>query len=206
MSTHTHISSPPWRLKGKGYIFVYSFSKHKLDSHFTSLDYLGGLTLLMLVDYSESNIGPYHEMLLIPGKSRFNGITGYHISHIHVSTEISTINGRANWGIPKTTLPFQVDEGLRNWRIGDSSDVQVRPTSLQLPVFTHFLPYQLIQQLNETVYKLRPSAWGTAGLAKLDNFNSDLPGFELLNNEKPLIGLYANKFHLTFPNPKTFKA
>lgn len=103
---------PPWNLKGTGIILIYKFSKDWVEKHgmlpsFLKDNFKGGLGYLMLVNYTESPVGPYKELLLIPGK--FAPKNKQSISKIYVSSEASTINGRANWGIPKDTLPFTWD-------------------------------------------------------------------------------------------------
>jgi len=96
---------PPWKLEGRGIILLYNLKKSCLSPYLSTIDahHLGGFSVLMLVDYQTSPIGPYHELLFIPGKFRMGKTSGYHISFIRVSTEISTINGTHHWAIPKKT-------------------------------------------------------------------------------------------------------
>lgn len=70
--------------------------------------FVGGYGALMLVDYSESNCGPYRELLLIPGSFRVRDKTLASISRIFVSTTESLASGRRNWGIPKELADFSV--------------------------------------------------------------------------------------------------
>lgn len=108
----THLvlkSPPPWTLRGEGIILLFKFSKEWIDacSHISDAlkkRFRGGLGYVMMVDYHESPVGPYRELLIIPGKFRKN--RKHVISRIVVDSEASTINGRANWGIPKETFPI----------------------------------------------------------------------------------------------------
>ena len=68
----------PWNLRGKGYIFLYKFKKDFVAQSgnvpaFLDGAFAGGFGSVMLVDYGESNAGPYGELLFIPGKFRFGG-------------------------------------------------------------------------------------------------------------------------------------
>ncbi len=108
---------PPWNLKGEGIIIVYNFKKEWIEKNGLltldkSGDYRGGLGFVMLVNYHESPVGPYKELLIIPGK--YNPHKRQVISHIFVDSHGSTENGRYNWGIPKKTVPmiWQTEGGM----------------------------------------------------------------------------------------------
>src|SRR4051794_14743049 len=103
----------PWNLRGSGHIFFYRFSQALLAQEaavptFMRPTFVGGLGALMMVDYSQSNCGPYQELLLIPGRCLMGGRSYYSISRIFVSTDVSVVNGRRNWGIPKEQADFRV--------------------------------------------------------------------------------------------------
>ena len=112
----------PWNLKGKGYIIVYALDKDFVEKEgnvpeFLKGKFVGGFGALMLVDYEESNAGPYGEMLFIPGKFKFKNKRLDTISKIYVSTMESVVNGRNNWGIPKERADFKftkIDENREN--------------------------------------------------------------------------------------------
>ncbi|KAL2867802.1 uncharacterized protein BJX67DRAFT_352280, partial [Aspergillus lucknowensis] len=62
----------------------------------------------MIVRYEDSEVGPYDELILIPGRA-VNPHTGkaeMRISTIYVSTDASVWNGRRNWNIPKQRAVF----------------------------------------------------------------------------------------------------
>ena len=105
----------PWNLRGKGYIFLYKFKKDFVGQNgnvpsFLDGAFAGGFGSVMLVDYEESDAGPYGELLFIPGKFRFGGQKLDTISKIYVSTMESVVNGRANWGIPKEKADFSFEK------------------------------------------------------------------------------------------------
>ena len=71
------IIKPPWKLKGDGYIILYKFNNKFLEDNraippFLKEKRVKGYGAVMLVDYKESNVGLYQELLLITGKIKNN--------------------------------------------------------------------------------------------------------------------------------------
>jgi hypothetical protein len=102
-----HQAPAPWQLAGKGIIVVYKFSKKCVET-FSQLPpelivkFKGDLGYLILANQKYVLIGPYCELLFIPGK--FFPYGEQRITKIYVDSEASTQNGSVNWGIPKNTL------------------------------------------------------------------------------------------------------
>lgn len=109
------ISAPaPWALVGQGYITLVkvdaAFARDRSFVSDTLKDsFRGGIGSVMYVDYLSSDVGPYRELLFIPGRFGVGGKKRYSISRIFVSTEESVMNGRRNWGIPKERADFDTD-------------------------------------------------------------------------------------------------
>lgn len=57
-----------------------------------------------------SGVGPYRELLFIPGAFHINGRYTFSIPKIYVSTETSVNSGIKNWGIPKEVADFTVED------------------------------------------------------------------------------------------------
>ncbi|WDC84725.1 hypothetical protein PL321_03430 [Caloramator sp. mosi_1] len=77
----------PWSLKGDGYIILYKFNKQFIKSHLYSQDFLkdnscGGLGCVMIVDYKQSDVGPYRELLLFQANLSLKAKTKYNIKNI----------------------------------------------------------------------------------------------------------------------------
>ncbi|TXT07519.1 hypothetical protein VHUM_03239 [Vanrija humicola] len=77
---------------------------------------VGGLSMVQLIRYSASPVGAYDEMLLIPGKFRYDveGPDGkrqskdaLRVTRIYVSQRDTCYNGRKNWNIPKHLARFE---------------------------------------------------------------------------------------------------
>ena len=71
-------AAAPWHLTGRGFILMYRFQ----DSFIRENCFLpeewketkwSGMGYVMLVDYQDTPVGPYKELLVIPGKSRLGG-------------------------------------------------------------------------------------------------------------------------------------
>lgn len=205
MKNSINLINPPWKLTGSGSIFIYSLQREQRQAMLDNKYEVNGLTVLMLVRYESSPIGTYDECLLIPGKIKQNGRSGYHISHIHVSTAISTLNGKEHWGIPKVTSEFEwniIDKGYSSSIMDNDhrfTHLKVTSHGLSIPIFTHWLPYRLLQSNNNSWCSIRPTASGTMKMAKLKGFESSMPGFEHLNGIRPALGIHIPSFHMTFP-------
>ncbi|KAL8787419.1 MAG: hypothetical protein Q9213_002196 [Squamulea squamosa] len=69
----------------------------------------GGMVMIQLLRYSSTPVGPYDEMILLPGNFDVPGGHGSHtrITRIYVSQRDTTFNGRKNWNIPKHIARFK---------------------------------------------------------------------------------------------------
>ncbi|KAH7096498.1 hypothetical protein BKA62DRAFT_719486 [Auriculariales sp. MPI-PUGE-AT-0066] len=69
--------------------------------------FVGGLGMVWVVRYTESPVGPYDELIYIPGDFVCpDGTTSPRITTIYVSSPESVWNGRRNWNIPKHLARF----------------------------------------------------------------------------------------------------
>lgn len=116
-------AAPPWTLKGTVYSFmVHSSSKDakslasdksflysplEMNSSFAHGKFLGGLGSVQIIRYTKSPVGPYDELLLVPGtfgyevtKSGKNGSAkieekkNLRVTQIYVSQKHTCWNGR----------------------------------------------------------------------------------------------------------------
>lgn len=75
-------------------------------------EFIGGQGLVQLVSYSESPVGPYDELIYVPGRWKYeHNDPAFRITRIYVSTKESTENGRRNWNIPKQVANFSYRSG-----------------------------------------------------------------------------------------------
>ncbi|KAI9677714.1 MAG: hypothetical protein M1829_002486 [Trizodia sp. TS-e1964] len=70
----------------------------------------GGLGMMQIVRYSDTPVGPYDELLLLPGAFSVPGTSPEkkhnRVTRIYVSQKATTYNGRKNWNIPKHLARF----------------------------------------------------------------------------------------------------
>lgn len=201
----------PWNLKGKGYIIVYALCKDFVEKEgnvpeFLKGKFAGGFGALMLVDYEESNAGPYGEMLFIPGKFKFKNKRLDTISKIYVSTMESVVNGRNNWGIPKERADFKFtknDKNRENISISlegeNIAEFVLKSGKLSFPVSTSLMPFPLVQEYEDKYYYTNFFGKGKGQLARIESMKINSKLFPDLSKVKPLIAIRVDPFDITFP-------
>ncbi|KAL2204675.1 hypothetical protein CC79DRAFT_1276675 [Sarocladium strictum] len=89
-------------------------------------EFLGGLGMIQVIRYTESPVGPYDELLIVPGFFKHDGPDktrrNVRITRIYVSQKYTCWNGRTNWNIPKHLARFDWTEHK-----GGSVSVKVYP-------------------------------------------------------------------------------
>ncbi|KND92364.1 hypothetical protein TOPH_03041 [Tolypocladium ophioglossoides CBS 100239] len=139
---------PPWRLHGDVYCISFwtsgASARSLRDDHAYSpleagTDFanppgsrpVGGLGMIQIIRYRDSPVGPYDELLVVPGSYDWSrdGPDGRpevgrnpRISRIYVSQKHTCFNGRINWNCPKHLARFDWDFGPN-----DSVSVKVYP-------------------------------------------------------------------------------
>ncbi|TSA38853.1 MAG: hypothetical protein D4R64_01595 [Porphyromonadaceae bacterium] len=199
----------PWNLSGRGFILMYRFPQEFIrESCFLPDEWKdlkwSGLGYVMLVDYEDSPVGPYHELLFIPGKTRLGGSKLGTITKIYVDSIDSMVNGRNNWGIPKELTDFKWTQEGRQHLIQVGSlmpwlEIVLEPGSIPFPIDTRFLPIHLQQELDNQKFRVSPSGKGTGHFTLIKGITVDplfFPGIDIL---EPLVTIYADPFRMTFP-------
>ena len=205
----------PWNLKGKGYIFLYKFKKDFVGRsgnvpEFLDGSFAGGFGSVMLVNYEESDAGPYGELLFIPGKFRFGGRKLDTISKIYVSTMESVVNGRANWGIPKEKADFSFEEtgsGTEKVTVTvggkAAAEFTLRSGRFSFPVSTKLLPFPLVQQHEGKHYFTDFFGTGKGHFARITEMKIDPALFPDVSLCRPIAVIRVDPFNITFPEAKT---
>ncbi|MCU0326166.1 MAG: acetoacetate decarboxylase family protein [Spirosomaceae bacterium] len=209
--------APPWSLKGNGYIFIFKFSRAFVEkfgflSEYQTKSFTGFFGTVMLVDYSESEVGPYQELLFVPGMFNLNNKKIYSIAKIYVSSYDSVWNGIENWGIPKELADFEVISPNKNEDIFTVSmagklffKARLRRRGFYFPISTKFFPLKLAQKLRKNLLITNSPASGKATLAKLVEIEVDNEFFPDIAQAKPLMVLAVKDFEMQFPIPKTIE-
>jgi hypothetical protein len=203
----------PWNLSGRGFILMYRFPATFIrNSCFLPDDWKeqkwSGLGYVMLVDYEDSPVGPYHELLFIPGKSRFGGSKHSMITKIYVDSASSMDNGRANWGIPKELAEFNWTEENRKHtvQIGGADpwfEIVLEQGSIPIPIDTRLIPINLYQELDNRKFLVSPAGKGTGRFTLVKNIYVDPLFFPGIDEFEPLVAFFVEPFKMTFPLAKT---
>jgi hypothetical protein len=202
---------PPWKLKGEGIIMVFRFKKEWVEENgFLNENqkgnFKGGLGFVMLVNYGESPVGPYKELVFIPGKFKSNNLQS--ITRIFVDSDLSTENGRFNWGIPKETVPiiWQKNGNEETIGIGTEEDpvlfCKISSGGIPFPATTKIIPINLFQKLEGKDFFTKPRGSGWAKLAKIESLKVDKAHFPDISKVKPLFCFKVNPFTMHFPLPE----
>lgn len=211
MQSKNSIAPPPWKLQGEGYILVYRFSKRYLQYRNILTEeelehFKGGFGAVMLVDYKSSPVGPYKEILFIPGRFKEKAGTGYRVTKISVSTLISVVNGRENWGLPKNHARFRIvnerkgketvsvtAKGINYFR------ATFKPFGPFIPVSGALLAPSLLQDYFGRIFLTRLKARGEVRAAKMTGLHIDPKLFPPIRDRKPLMVLKVTDFTMLFP-------
>ncbi len=203
----------PWHLRGKGYIMVFRFSREFVQQNSFLPEawmpwYKGGLGSVMLVDYQESEAGPYKELLFIPGRFSFWGQKHYTISKIYVSTASSVQNGRANWAIPKELADFDWQGSANNEQITVKSqgakvmEIALRAKGPKFPINTRVFPLSIGQEEDGRTLITRPYGRGWGRIASVNTLSVNRAYFPDISGIKPLIAFRVDLFQMVFPASK----
>lgn len=205
----------PWQLTGAGYVIVLRCTRAfgnacAADQPALVGRALGGIGVVMVISYDHSNVGPYRELLIVPGSFEYAGRAIRTVTHIWVSTQASRINGQHNWGLPKQTADFDWEQGPgERERVAASLagrpavELDLSAHAPTLPVTTGLLPrrWRTLEQLYDGhLYRTCIRARGQTRAAKLRDYDNPAgSGFPDFASQKRLLCIQAPAFELTFP-------
>jgi Acetoacetate decarboxylase (ADC) len=214
MTTKPLIIAPaPWTLTGNGIILLYRFSRKWIEENGFLADYQqdsfkGIVGSVMLVDYHTSPVGPYRELLFIPGYFKMGGKNTFSISKIYVSSQESVWNGIENWGIPKELADFTIEQPDERSRVFTASlndqsffEATVKRGRFSFPFSSALFPFNITQRLGQDLLLTKPSAKGKAYFADIQNVKINSNLFPDLSALRPLAALVVEDFEMTFPVP-----
>lgn len=211
------LAPAPWDLAGRGYIFAVWMPQDVLDHGSfippqTPRAGRGRVAFAMFVDYSSSDVGPYHELLYIPGKLRFGEDrrdARLSISRIFVSSQASVVNGRLNWGIPKDRCDFDVRYGdgrdrfaLRTPDGRAFAELDLEAFGPRLPAPMQWTPRggrTLSQVRDGRRYTYVPEASGHFRFARVRRWRFDPALFPDLARGRVLAAMKITDFRMRFP-------
>ena len=209
------LAPAPWSLTGRGTILLVKLPPDVLDdpafipAELRGVKRHGGFAMVMFVDYEDSAVGPYRELLYIPGKFDFPNGRHYSITRIYVSTMESVVNGRINWGIPKDRCDFDYRYGEDGRDVFDVSHeggrfahLELQARGPKLPFTTAILPDVLLtlsQFYGGRQFTYIPSARGQVQFARVTDWQFDGTLFPDLARGTPLACVRTPRFRMGFP-------
>jgi hypothetical protein len=215
MTEKDHDFPAPWQLTGNGIVLIMRLSESWKKRHGLG-DYKGLIASLCLVNYQTSPVGPYQEILFIPGT--LANPKGKHLSinRIFVDSEQSKTGGQLNWGIPKQMATFNwqddgktIDVSIEHQGLNCFS-CQVKRKGPSLPIYEAMLPITLYQYRDQKHHWTKPKAKGRAKLASvmsIDGFMNDKNiGFPDLSNQTIIVASVIDQFTMRFPEAVTLQS
>ncbi|WP_332476805.1 acetoacetate decarboxylase family protein [Leptospira ainlahdjerensis] len=201
----------PWDLRGEGFLFpLWAKKDYNREMGFfsgeDSRQYSGGLGSLMLVNYETSDVGPYYELLYIPGNFYYKDQSYKRITRIFVSSQKSVEEGILNWAIPKERADFTwIREGnltkISAFRNGkEFFRVTIATKGFSFPVSTKILPYTLLQKAPEGYLSTQFVGKGKGRIATIREIWSDEAVFpDAIKGGIFKTGIHSDPFELVFP-------
>lgn len=105
------IPPSPWVVQGSALVIIGRLGRRAARDlagnprGLVGLPGLGSIAVLGLIRYDDTPVGPYHEVVVIPGVL-WRTLPGALISHMLVDSARSRLAGRALWGLPKELAHF----------------------------------------------------------------------------------------------------
>ncbi|MDB4973106.1 MAG: hypothetical protein JWN48_1447 [Myxococcaceae bacterium] len=204
----------PWRLRGEGYVLMIKLPMPRGRAELFAPTELaearfGQFGCVMFMEYLDSPVGPYRELLFIPGTFRFGKRRLPSITKIYVSTQASVDSGQHNWGIPKELADFECVDGADGvkrvtLRVDGRIAVELwlRHNKLPLPITSRVLPTNvrtLGQVYSGRTYAVTPSARGLMQRAKVVHAWSEPGAFADLSSDRVVMAVRVSKVELGFP-------
>jgi hypothetical protein len=212
---------PPWPIRGDGWVVFFKFDRSSRHGDYASVygmrsRWRGGIGALTWMHYTSTPVGPYDELMLIPGriempKHRGHGTRKYwSISRIWVSTWESVVSGRANWGIPKDRADFTIEaRETGEDALSASLDgapictMTCKPGLARIPINTWLFPVTLAQNWEGRAFYTHLTLKAGLELLEVSQLWGDgvhVPDFAALGMT-PIGAVKLDKFAITFPLP-----
>lgn len=212
---------PPWNLKGQGFLIPFLGKKEALlEKGFIAdedkQNFRGGLGAIMVVNYESSNVGPYYELLFIPGDFYFEKYPKKlfkKITKIYVSTNISIQEGRLNWAIPKEFANFSWENFQNKSKISVETEskesilnVELKRKFFSFPLTTKIYPVTLLQKSDSgKLISTQFAGHGSGKICSILNWKANENLFINLDSiSKFSFALSADVFNIIFPIPEIF--
>ncbi len=196
------ITPAPWDLNGMG-IMHFFWGPKRIDPF--SGEEVSGLGGFIIARYDHSPVGPYNELLYIPGRHLINGKKSFFISKIYVDSIDSVVSGQANWGIPKELAEISIEKSGRKIVVNASVekklffDASFTQGRISFPVSTKLIPIPLHQDWKGSYYFTKFIGSGSGAFSSLVLNAVDEESFADTQGFRSLATMVVDPFNLTFP-------
>ena len=212
MSEHKNTLEKFYEFKGNGYVLFYRFDEEfiRLETFLPESlknNYCRGVGAVLYLNYTQSEIGPYKELLFIPGKFCYRGKKNHFISKAYTSTEEAAKFGRDNWFIPKEKATFSKEtmennmENISTYIENEEiASFEIKKGKIRFKLGTSkYLSFSLMQLKGDEPIKLNYSGTVTANFAKLTSIKIRPAFFPNIVKFTPLAVFKMKNFTLRLP-------
>ncbi|MCB0550022.1 MAG: acetoacetate decarboxylase family protein [Phaeodactylibacter sp.] len=213
---HQNHASPyafpaPWSLRGEGAMLFYRLPEAFAREHGgipenLASSFQGIVSCVMLVDYRNSPVGPYRELLFIPGLFGTERGRRFSITRIFVDSQESMEWGRRNWAIPKDMAEFHwkrtgpyADEVRINREEEPMLEASIKGMGPRFPISTALIPLRIHQELDGRVVETSPRGKGMGQWARVPHLRVLSDAFPDISSYRPFAALRVSGFQMTFP-------
>ena len=196
------ITPAPWDLVGMG-VMHFFWGPRRVDPF--SGEQVSGLGGFIIARYDQSPVGPYNELLYIPGRHTVEGKASFFISKIYVDSVDSVVSGQSNWGIPKELATIDIAQESKTIAVSASLDgipffsCSISQGQFSFPVSTKLIPIPLHQDWKGKYYFTRFAGSGSGAFSRLSVRHVDPDLFADTRPFTSLSTLTVDPFRLTFP-------
>lgn len=206
-----------YEYQGDGYILFYKFDEEFVRKETFLPDvlknnYCGGLGAVIYMNYLKSEIGPYEELLFIPGKFYYRGQKHHFISKAYASKKEAAKFGYGNLSMEEEAAFTREEleknkENITTYINGeDIASFELKSGKIKFKVGTsNFFSFSLMRLDGEEPVKLKYSGNVTAKFTKLESIKIRPAFFPDVASFKPLVIFKMKNFTLRFPKTKTEK-
>ena len=214
------VAPTPWHLRGNGYVFLFRHSKSFLSesgflNDYQRLHLKSGFGAVILADYQQSDVGPYRELMFIPGIFKISGHYTFSISKTYVSTQDSRWNGVENWGIPKEVADFSILTGEESekdetWVVSRNQkpifSVDLHRHRFGFPVSSALLPFRIGQVVKDSLMLTEPSIKARGQFVRTEGWYAHPDFFPPVDQSSLITSVSLRNFTIEFPAPSLFRA
>lgn len=206
-------AAAPWLLRGDAFLVLTASTTEQNLADASINPSLRGVynnlfNALVLADYRESPVGPFRELLYIPGRFRF-GVDEERlcISRSYASSEVARVNRREHWGVPSALAPITRTaprSDREEFRVGDDgfASFAFETFGPDLPLNGKVIPraFRAFAQLEgDRTFLYTLAITGTMRAARFEPLGFDVTRFPDMSQREMVLAIKISDFLVEFP-------